>query len=123
MRKPIQLKNLLNEATHEDDNKEVIKFLVSNAKELDLHRKTIWNRTEFKKTSDLTKELVKLMKKGGFHIKIGLQDVPNKVISYNYKKRSDMEKLLKSGNLGRIDIEYTHIPTMQGAIDKFGTSS
>ena len=105
------------------NNHEILRFLVGNTKELDSHQKSIWYRKEFKSTKLLIRELIKQSKNPANEFKIGMEDKKNRTVSYNRKKRSDMEKLLKSGNLGYIDIQITDQKKKGNAIDKFGTSS
>ena len=123
----IKLKDILNEGDWLDDirkdNDEIIRFLVGNAKELDSVPKTIHRRKEFKKTRDFTKELMKKIKTSGVRLKMGLGNSKTNTISYRTRSRKDMEELLKSGNLDKIDVEFENVPGMMRAIDKFGTSA
>lgn len=104
-------------------NDEILKFLVKNSNKLQGHQMSIWRRTEFKDSKSLVRELIKKTKNPANEFKIGLEDTKKRIISYNYKKRSDMESLLNSGNLGFIDIKISDQDKTAGAIKKFGTSS
>lgn len=105
-------------------NHEILRFLVGNSKELDSHQKSIWNRKEYKDTKSLIRDLIKKTKESPANsFKIGMHDKKNRTVNYTFRKRSDMQKLIDSGNLGSIDIEITNQDRQASAIKKFGTSS
>ena len=124
MKRPIQLKSLIEgNSPYEADNKEIIKFFVGNSKELDQYPKTLWGHTKYKDTKSLVRDLIKANHKPYTQIKVGMSDESKRIMSFNFKKRSEMEKLLKSGNLGRIEIQISDQASTKRAIDKFGTSA
>ena len=104
-------------------NEEILKFLIKNKDDLKGHQLSMWDRKEYKDVNSLVRELIKQSKNPANEFKIGLLNKKFRSMSYDYKKRSDMEKLLKSGNLGDIDIEITDIDQKANAIKQFGTSS
>ena len=123
----IKLKDILNEGNWLDDikknNDEVLRFLVGNAKGLDSVPKTIHNRQKFDKTRDFTKEIMKQVRGNGIRIIIGLGNSKTNTISYRRFKRKEMQDLLDSGNLSKIDVEFENVAQMQRAIKNFGTSA
>jgi len=106
------------------DNEVILKFLLKNQKQIDNIPLSVWSRIKFKNTKSLITYLIKKTKESKSNeFKIGLKNTKYNSSQYKRFSKQEMESLLKSGNLGSIDIEVSDSDSTGRAINKFGKSS
>ena len=105
------------------NNEEILKFLVKNQNDLKSTDFYLFDKLHRGDVKSFTQQLIKKTKNPAIELMMGMTLVDKNIISYKRKKRSDMENLLKSGNLGDIKVNLELSGNLGNAIKAFGKSS